>query len=115
MNRFSLQFLAVAATLLTACARHVEEPLQDSCTVTSYDNVAAAVKSCTNIVLNGITVPAGKALELNLQTGTTLTFKGTTTFAYSQWEGPLVVIKGSKVTVKGESGAVLDGQGKKTI
>lgn len=111
MKRFSLQFLAIAATLLTVSAKHVEEPLQDICTVTSYADVAAAVKSCTNIVINGITVAAGETLELNLKTGASLTFEGTIKFEYSEWKGPLVRVTGSNVTVKGAYRSVLDGEG----
>ncbi|XP_050299868.1 polygalacturonase-like [Anthonomus grandis grandis] len=91
----------------------LSSPLQDSCTVTSYDAVSKAISSCSNIVIKGITVPAGQTLTLNLKTGATLTFEGTITFAHSNWAGPLVQVSGSKVTVKGASGSKLDGLGAK--
>ncbi|XP_050299865.1 polygalacturonase-like isoform X2 [Anthonomus grandis grandis] len=102
-------FVSIAALIWVALA----SPLKDSCTVTSYDAVSTAVSSCTNIVIKGITVPAGKTLTLDLKTGTTLTFDGTITFAHSNWAGPLVQVKGSKVTVKGTSNSKLDGLGAK--
>mgnify|MGYP002775526695 CR=1 FL=1 len=87
----------------------------DSCTVTSYDKVSNALKSCSNIIINGITVPGGETLELDLQTGSTLTFQGHIKFSHKSGKGPLVVVKGSKVTVEGASGSVLDGDGESLI
>ncbi|KAH7702934.1 extracellular polygalacturonase [Aphelenchoides avenae] len=40
-----------------------------------------------------------------------VTFQGRTTFGYAEWEGPLVSISGSHITVEGASGSVLDAQG----
>ncbi|XP_050305046.1 polygalacturonase-like [Anthonomus grandis grandis] len=102
-------FIVTAALIWVALA----SPLKDTCTVTSYAAVSAAVSSCTSLVIKGITVPANKTLTLNLKTGATLTFEGTITFAHSNWKGPLVEVSGSKVTVKGASGSVLDGLGAK--
>lgn len=115
MKHFTLQFLALATVLLTVSSLHIEEPLEASCTVTSFDQVSKATSSCTNIVINGITVPAGKTLELNLKTGATVTFKGTIKFEYHKWAGPLVQVSGSKVTVNRGTGSVLDGQGKSDL
>lgn len=85
-----------------------------SCTFT---DAAAAVKgksSCTNIVLNNIAVPAGTTLDLTkLKDGTTVTFQGTTSFGYKEWEGPLISVSGNKIAVKGASGHVIDGNGAK--
>ncbi|XP_050305047.1 polygalacturonase-like [Anthonomus grandis grandis] len=102
-------FIVTAALIWVALA----SPLKDTCTVTSYDAVSAAVSSCTTLVIKGITVPANKTLTLDLKTGATLTFEGTITFTHSNWKGPLVEVSGSKVTVKGASGSVLDGLGAK--
>ena len=50
-----------------------------SCTVTDYNNLAAAVSSCTALTLSGIAVPAGEYLDLTkLKAGSTVTFTGTT-------------------------------------
>ncbi|KAI9694528.1 MAG: Polygalacturonase 1 [Bathelium mastoideum] len=47
----------------------------------------------------------------DLKDGTTVTFEGTTTFGYKEWEGPLISVSGSGVTVTGASGHVIDGNG----
>ncbi|CAG9766904.1 unnamed protein product [Ceutorhynchus assimilis] len=99
-------------TLLATIAAVQASPLNASCTVTSYSGVAAALKSCTTLVLKDITVPASTTLELTLKNGASLTFAGTIRWAYAQWAGPLIEIKGNKVTVNG-AGATLDGQGAK--
>jgi len=51
----------------------------EACIVTRFADVASAVKSCTDIVLNGLVVPAATILDLTkLKRGTTITFNGTT-------------------------------------
>ncbi|GMM35231.1 hypothetical protein DASC09_025560 [Saccharomycopsis crataegensis] len=89
---------------------------RSSCTITTSNlsEIASIKKSCTSIVVDGVTVPAGETLDLTgLQTGTTVTFEGTTSFGYSSWEGPLIFVSGSAVTVTGASGHVLEGNGAK--
>lgn len=103
-------FVTVIA-LIAVVAGASATPLNATCSVSSYDDIAAAVKSCTTLTISDITVPASTTLELSLQTGTTLTIAGTWKWEYAEWAGPLLEIKGSKVTVKGSS-AVLDGRGK---
>ncbi|XP_050300104.1 polygalacturonase-like [Anthonomus grandis grandis] len=107
----SLQALPFFAILAIVSATPTQ-PLEASCTVTSYDNIAAAVSSCTTLTLKDITVPASTTLSLSLKTGTTLTLAGTFKWEYAEWKGPLFEIKGSKVTVKGDS-VTLDGRGAK--
>ncbi|ESZ91886.1 polygalacturonase 1 [Sclerotinia borealis F-4128] len=71
-------------------------------------------KSCATIVLNALSVPSGTTLDLtNLNSGTQVTFEGTTTFGYEEWSGPLFSVSGADITVTGASGSVLDGQGAK--
>lgn len=38
-------------------------------------------------------------------------FEGTTSWAYSEWEGPLFAVSGTSIKVAGTSGAILDGNG----
>lgn len=38
-------------------------------------------------------------------------FEGETTFGYKEWSGPLVSVSGTDITVKGASGATLNGDG----
>ncbi|CAG9766619.1 unnamed protein product [Ceutorhynchus assimilis] len=96
MKLFIIALLATVATIQAS-------PLNASCTVTSYSGVAAALQSCISLILKlkDITVPAKTTLALNLKTGASLTFAGTIRFAFAEWAGPLMKIKGSKVTVNG--------------
>lgn len=85
-----------------------------ACTFTSAASAIASKASCSSITLNNIAVPAGTTLDLTkLNDGTTVTFQGTTSFGYKEWEGPLISISGTKITVKGASGHVIDGNGAK--
>ncbi len=102
--------------LILANAAPSELEKRDSCTLTgsSISNLASVKSSCTNIVVSDLTVPAGKTLDLTgLKSGTTVTFKGTTTFGYKEWEGPLISVSGTDVKVTGVSGHVIDGNGAK--
>ncbi|EQC34264.1 polygalacturonase [Saprolegnia diclina VS20] len=76
-------------------------------------SAASIIKSCKAITVTNLNVPGGVTLDLTkLQAGTTVTFKGTTTFGVKNWEGPLIAVSGNKITLDG-TGATLDGQGAK--
>ncbi|OCL14391.1 glycoside hydrolase family 28 protein [Glonium stellatum] len=82
------------------------------CSVTAYTNVAAATASCTAITLDNIRVPSGSTLDLSkLNTGTTVTFAGNTTFDYYDGNINLIEIGGTDITVTSEPDAVIDGNG----
>jgi polygalacturonase len=85
-----------------------------SCT---FSDAATAIKnkaSCSAIIIKDMTVPAGTTLDLTkLKTGTTVTFEGTTTFAYQEWVGPLISVSGTNIKVNGATGHVIDGNGAK--
>ncbi|KAJ4117489.1 hypothetical protein NW768_010852 [Fusarium equiseti] len=89
---------------------------RDSCTFSGSsgaEKAMAAQKSCSTIVLDSLKVPAGKTLDLSkLKDNTKVVFKGTTTWGYKEWKGPLLKISGNKITVEG-SGAILNGEGAK--
>lgn len=86
-----------------------------SCTFSGSDGYSSASKSkadCSTIVLDSLTVPAGETLDLtDLSDGTTVTFVGTTTWDFEEWDGPLFAVSGTDITVTAEDDAVLDGQG----
>ncbi|KXL44759.1 MAG: glycoside hydrolase family 28 protein [Acidomyces sp. 'richmondensis'] len=83
-----------------------------SCTFTSASDAISGKKSCTNIVLSGISVPAGTTLDMtDLSDGTTVTFEGTTTFGYEEWDGPLISFSGTDITIQGADGHVIDMEG----
>ncbi|KAK8066206.1 glycoside hydrolase 28 protein [Apiospora hydei] len=106
--------LCAAAALQAAAMPAGMETRADSCTFT---DAAAAMKSktsCTNIVLDGISVPAGTTLDMTgLKDGTHVTFKGTTSFGYKEWKGPLLSFSGKNIQIDGADGHVIDGNGAK--
>lgn len=68
------------------------------------------ISSCSTITIDSLTVPSGVTLDLSAaKQGAVITFIGTTTFCTQSWEGPLVSVGGTDLTVKGSG--VLDGQG----
>lgn len=90
-------------------------PRAGACTFSGslgYSSASVSKASCSTIVLSSLQVPGGKTLNLEkLKDGTTVIFEGTTTFGYAEWEGSLFSVSGNKITVKGDQGSVLDGQG----
>ncbi|KAF2638617.1 polygalacturonase [Massarina eburnea CBS 473.64] len=88
-----------------------------SCTFSGSNGAASASasqKKCATMVLSGITVPSGTTLNLkNLADDTHVIFQGKTSFGYKEWDGPLLQIGGTRITVTGASGAYLDGNGAK--
>lgn len=88
-----------------------------SCTFSGADGAASASSSktsCATIVLSDVAVPSGTTLDLTkLNDGTTVIFEGTTSFGYEEWKGPLISVSGTKITVQGADGHVIDGNGAK--
>jgi polygalacturonase len=84
-----------------------------ACTVTAYASISAAVASCTNIILSGISAPASSSIDLSkLKTGAAVTFAGKTTFGTtSDSDFNPIVISGTDITVTGASGHIIDGNG----
>ncbi|KAH7489249.1 hypothetical protein KRP22_011361 [Phytophthora ramorum] len=81
-----------------------------SCNLTGTYKKGTDISACSTITVDSLTVPAGVTLDLSLaKTGATIEFKGITTFGTQKWEGPLVRVSGSDLTVKGSG--TLDGQG----
>nr|AMD09880.1 endopolygalacturonase [Mesosa myops] len=91
----------------------IQSSTASTCTVTEYDvdDIATAISVCSKIVLNGISVPPGVTLNLNLKPGTRLTFQGTTTWGFYEWSGPLLNITGTDVEIRGVENHILDGRG----
>lgn len=113
MVAFALTSLFLSAGALVSAAPSSLDT-RASCT---FSDAAAAIKgkaSCTAIVIKDMTVPAGTTLDLTkLKSGTTVTFQGTTTFGYKEWEGPLISVSGTNIKVVGASGHLIDGNGAK--
>ncbi|KAF2824818.1 glycoside hydrolase [Ophiobolus disseminans] len=110
--------IQIASLLLGAGALVSAAPASlDARASCTFTDAATAIKnkaSCAAIIIKDMTVPAGTTLDLTkLKDGTTVTFQGTTTFAYKEWEGPLISVSGTKITVSGAAGHVIDGNGAK--
>lgn len=98
--------------------REVERAIEEraaTCKFTGtagYSSASKSKASCSTIILDGLTVPAGETLDMtDLADDTVVMFEGTTTWEYKEWEGPLFAVSGTGVKVVGASSAVLDGQG----
>ncbi|XP_060518427.1 uncharacterized protein LOC132697152 [Cylas formicarius] len=74
----------------------------DSCTISSYDQVASVVSSCTTVTVGSFTVPAGKSLDLKFKDGAYVTFKGEIRFEHYNWDGALISIEVNNGIVKGD-------------
>jgi len=106
-------FLMLSASAMVSAA----PTSLDARAACTFTDAATAIKnkaSCTAIVIKDMTVPAGTTLDLtNLATGTTVTFQGTTTFGYKEWEGPLISVSGNNIKVVGAADHLIDGSGAK--
>ena len=80
------------------------------CNLTGTYKKGTDVSSCSSITIDSLSVPAGVMLDLTkTKRGAIIEFKGTTTFGTQKWVGPLVMVSGTDLTVKGSG--TLDGQG----
>ncbi|KAI9982077.1 hypothetical protein PInf_007965 [Phytophthora infestans] len=80
------------------------------CNLTGTYKKGTDISSCSSVTIDSLTVPAGVTLDLSkTKSGATITFTGTTTFGPAKWEGPLVLLGGNSLAVKGSG--ILDGQG----
>ncbi|TVY44854.1 putative endopolygalacturonase [Lachnellula subtilissima] len=79
-----------------------------------YSLASVSKASCSTIILDALTVPAGKTLDMtDLPDSTVVIFQGETSFAYSEWVGPLFAVSGTNIKVSGEAsgGSILNGNG----
>ncbi|CAI5733544.1 unnamed protein product [Hyaloperonospora brassicae] len=66
------------------------------------------ISACSSVTVDSLRVPPGVTLDLTkTKRGAVIEFKGTTTFGTKMWAGPLVMVSGTDLTVKGSG--VLDG------
>ncbi|TVY68693.1 putative endopolygalacturonase [Lachnellula suecica] len=78
-----------------------------------YSSASKSKAACSTIILDTLTVPAGKTLDMtDLPDNTVVIFKGETSFAYSAWAGPLFAVSGTNIKVAGTgSTSILNGNG----
>ncbi|PYH49746.1 glycoside hydrolase family 28 protein [Aspergillus saccharolyticus JOP 1030-1] len=117
MHSFQLLGLAAVGSVVSAAptASRVSDLVKKSsstCTFTSASEASESIASCSNVVLSNIEVSAGETLDLSdAADGTTITFEGTTSFGYEEWDGPLIRFGGKQLTITQADGAVIDGDG----
>jgi polygalacturonase len=87
-------------------------PTADACYVTKFSAIPAATAACTDITLDGITVPGNSTIDLSkLKKGTKVTFKGKTFWEYFDANYPFIKVGGTDLEITAAEGAVLDGNG----
>lgn len=84
-----------------------------TCTVTAAADVSSAVASCSNIVLDNLSMPASSTLDLQaLQPSAVVIFSGTTSFGYTaDSDFDPIVVSGDYITLTGTADHVIDGNG----
>lgn len=110
----SFSIISIISAVLAAAYSSPQNVSATSCTISKYnaDDILNAQNDCTEIILNGLNIAAGKTLDLtHLKQGTKVTFQGTTTWEYEEWTGPLIKVSGTDVEITGSSDHVLDGRG----
>ncbi|CAK5271711.1 unnamed protein product [Mycena citricolor] len=115
-------FLQLSALLGVALALPgnltlVENDKRASCTVNSVAS-AANLGSCTSVVIQGFTVPAGNTITIAAAKGATVTMTGDVIFAKTSTAGPLftfntpgINFNGGGHKINGNGASYWDGQG----
>ncbi|CAK5270836.1 unnamed protein product [Mycena citricolor] len=80
-----------------------------ACTVNSVAS-AANLGSCTSVIIQGFTVPAGNTLTISAAKGATVTLAGDVVFAKTTTPGPLFILNTDAVAFNG-GGHKIDGNG----
>uniref|UniRef100_K3W7T9 endo-polygalacturonase n=1 Tax=Globisporangium ultimum (strain ATCC 200006 / CBS 805.95 / DAOM BR144) TaxID=431595 RepID=K3W7T9_GLOUD len=113
--KFNLSSLFVALLVsATRASSMTSQQASSTCTLTGtyVDSTSINSPTCNNILISNLNVPKHTTLDLTkVPAGATITFAGTTTFGITEtdWQGPLVLLTGKNLKVKGSG--VLDGQG----
>ncbi|KAH7489254.1 hypothetical protein KRP22_011356 [Phytophthora ramorum] len=106
----SLAILAATVNGATMLRQEGEGSSSSSCTLSGTYKSGTDISSCSTVTIGSLSVPAGVTLDLSkAKSGATIQFTGTTTFGMQTWDGPLVLLGGSDLTVQGSG--TLDGQG----
>lgn len=104
--------VTTAAPSATTPPSSTTPPTVDPCYVTKYSAIPAATAACTDIILDGITVPGNATIDLSkLKKGTKVTFKGKTFWEYFDANYPFIKVGGTDLEITAAEGAVLDGNG----
>ncbi|KAK6540210.1 hypothetical protein TWF694_009027 [Orbilia ellipsospora] len=101
---------AVTTTKATTTAAGGTGP---ACVVTNYAQLSSAQANCMTITLSNLAMPASSTLGLTaLKPSATVIFAGRTSWGITPNSGfKMMAISGDHLTVKGASGAIIDGSG----
>nr|AEE63609.1 unknown [Dendroctonus ponderosae] len=101
----------LAFSIVTLCLiAFLQYASSEPCILSTFEDVEEAVK-CQQIIVDNLEVPAGQTLKLNLTEGAEVIFRRNISFGFEHWDGPLVTINGTGITVRGDDDSVLDGLG----
>ncbi|CZR57681.1 probable polygalacturonase precursor [Phialocephala subalpina] len=102
-------FFSSLSVLMTA----VVADCQSACVCTEYSQIAPAVANCTNIILQDIAAPPNGSIDLSkLQANSVVTFKGKTTFGFTNSSSfDSMTFGGKNVTITATPDAIIDGGG----
>ncbi|KAG5867630.1 hypothetical protein JTB14_009349 [Gonioctena quinquepunctata] len=92
-------------------ASSVDDPVGDNCTITERSQAPSVLQRCDNIIVRNVSCEAGRTFELAMRRGSTLHFEGEFTFAWKEWEGPVIKIIGDFLRIRGAAHHKLDGRG----
>ncbi|CAI5722968.1 unnamed protein product [Peronospora destructor] len=82
--------------------KHCYSTSSIECNLTGTYKNDTDISSCTSITVDSLRVPPGVTLDLSkAKKGAIIQFKGTTIFGAQKWAGPLVLLGGTDLTVKG--------------
>ncbi|KAG7378337.1 Polygalacturonase 1 [Phytophthora boehmeriae] len=110
MQLITAAFAALALLATSVDGSTMLREAGDPCTLTGTYKKGTDISSCSKVTIGPLSVPAGVTLDLTkTKPGATIEFTGTTTFGTQKWAGPLVMLTGNDLTVKGSG--TLDGQG----
>ncbi|CAK5265954.1 unnamed protein product [Mycena citricolor] len=105
----SLLSFVVLATFVSAAPSQTDTAKRATCTVNSVAS-ASGLSSCTNVVIEAFTVPAGQTVTIAAASGATVTMTGDITFAKTTVSGPLITFNTPNINFNGGSHRI-DGNG----
>lgn len=80
-------FITAVLAFVAAANPSAVEVAEAGCTLTGTYKAGTDISTCSNVVINALTVPAGVKLDLTkTKDGATITFQGTTTFGTKVFE-----------------------------
>ena len=109
----SFLFFSSLLTTVLAGVQLKRQVFGDPCYCTEYSQIATAVASCTEILLENIAAPSNSSIDLSkLKDNSKVTFSGLITFAFTNSSSfDPMIFGGKNVTITCAKGAIIDGNG----